>query len=720
MIDGGRSAVARVLPDYDIEDELGRGQQGVVWRGHHRQLGRSVAVKQLAMVSAHDATRFRREARVLAQISHPHVVSVYDYREDGDLRVIVMELMGGGTLADRMRDGISPVSAVAAVLAAASGLAQVHEQGILHRDVKPENLMFDSHARLKVADFGLARDELADTALTNVSQAGGLFGTPAYIAPEQIGATLASGWPPVSPASDQYALAAVLYGALSGRTTHDGTGGALALCNRRLNDEAVRLAEVAPTIPEPIARVVMRSLRRDTNERYASCEDFGVDLALAAGQAWGPNWLSDSGIPLLSPGRILSAASGQPGPPLTNASADQKPPARPRPPRRRAMLAGAATPLMAVAAGAGFLVLRDHGDQSANSPAELDEVWSVATEGAVFSSPAVATADGDRLAVAGSRDGSVYAIDVATGDVVWEQATGDEVRSSPTVADGTVYVGSDDGYLYALALADGSVRWRESVGFQIVSSPVVADETVVVGADQLYAFDAASGEALWEYAADDVIASSPAISDGTVFVGSDDGSVYAVALVDGSEVWVHPTSGPVQSSPAVTGGTVYTGSTDGSLYALDAGTGEDRWVSDLGAAIKSSPTVEGKLVYVGTDGGRLVAVNATSGAEIWAMTAPDRLDSSPVVVGGKVAIGCNDGRVYVASATSGELEAVFATDGPVLSSPAAVGRSVVVGSNDGSIYLVELDLTLPSAAGAGTEDSRHRCRSRLRRPTLGR
>ena len=152
--------------------------------------------------------------------------------------------------------------------------------------------------------------------MTNVSHAGGLFGTPAYIAPEQIGAALASGWPPVSPASDQYALAAVLYGAFSGRTTHDGTGGALALCNRRLNDEAVRLAEVAPTIPEPIARVVMRSLRRDTNERYASCEDFGVDLALAAGQAWGPNWLSDSGIPLLSPGRILERGLRTAGSPV--------------------------------------------------------------------------------------------------------------------------------------------------------------------------------------------------------------------------------------------------------------------------------------------------------------------------------------------------------------------------------------------------------------------
>jgi serine/threonine-protein kinase len=179
-------AVRRLLPDYEVIREIGRGQFGVVWLARHRQLHRDVAIKQLAIVDGGEyQARFRREARLLAQIDHPHVVRVFDYRESEGVQLLVMEFLSGGTLADRQRAGLSPATAVAATLAAASGLAYVHGQGVLHRDVKPENLMFDSLRTLKVTDFGVARGDLVDATVVNMTRAGDFFGTPAYAAPEQ-------------------------------------------------------------------------------------------------------------------------------------------------------------------------------------------------------------------------------------------------------------------------------------------------------------------------------------------------------------------------------------------------------------------------------------------------------------------------------------------------------------------------------------------------------
>ena len=145
-----RQDVVRVLPDYELGDQLGRGEFGIVWRGRHRQLDRAVAIKQLAgPETVVHAARFRREARVLAQMDHAHVVTVYDYREDGELRLLVMEYLPGGTLAARRTAGMNLESAIAAALAAGSGLHYVHEQGILHRDIKPENMMFDGQGAVE-------------------------------------------------------------------------------------------------------------------------------------------------------------------------------------------------------------------------------------------------------------------------------------------------------------------------------------------------------------------------------------------------------------------------------------------------------------------------------------------------------------------------------------------------------------------------------------------
>jgi serine/threonine protein kinase/tetratricopeptide (TPR) repeat protein len=312
-----REDVARALPDYEIDHEIGRGEFGIVWRGRHRQLQRDVAVKQFAgpiTETAEYTSRFRREARILGQLDHRHVVTVHDYREQGDLHLLVMEFLSGGTFAQRRATRLTTETAIASVIAAASGLQYVHEHGILHRDIKPENLMFDGRGTIKVTDFGIARGEYGDANAVDLTRKGEFFGTPAYVSPEQVAHALAEYDRAIDARSDQYGLAAVLYEALSGHLTHDATGGALALCNRRMNDDARPLQDLVPDVPPEICGVVMRALERNPDDRYDSTVDFAIALGTAA-TTLGRAWLARSDVRIrdIAPALESVLASAAPG-----------------------------------------------------------------------------------------------------------------------------------------------------------------------------------------------------------------------------------------------------------------------------------------------------------------------------------------------------------------------------------------------------------------------
>src|SRR5687767_6874092 len=149
------------LPAYEVGDELGRGAWGVVFTARHRHLDRQVAIKQLPRSFGADPqvrARFLSEARLLAGLDHPHVVHVLDFVEHDGLCLIVMERLTGGTLWERhRRERLTPAAACASMVAVSAGLHHAHGRGVLHRDVKPENLMFGSEGVLKVTDFGIAK-----------------------------------------------------------------------------------------------------------------------------------------------------------------------------------------------------------------------------------------------------------------------------------------------------------------------------------------------------------------------------------------------------------------------------------------------------------------------------------------------------------------------------------------------------------------------------------
>src|SRR5205823_4844361 len=153
--------VAAALPEYEVGGELGRGGFGLVRAGRHRHLKREVAIKELPPSLASDPkvrARFAAEARVLASLSHPHIVPIYDYVERDGLCLLVMEHLPGGTVWKRFKDhGFGPETACAVAMATCAGLHYAHERGVLHRDVKPENLLYSGEQVIKITDFGIAK-----------------------------------------------------------------------------------------------------------------------------------------------------------------------------------------------------------------------------------------------------------------------------------------------------------------------------------------------------------------------------------------------------------------------------------------------------------------------------------------------------------------------------------------------------------------------------------
>ncbi|WP_330182660.1 protein kinase [Nocardia sp. NBC_01503] len=304
-----RDDIARVraaLPGYVVDGQVGRGGCGVVLAGTHRGLNRRVAIKQIPPQFADDTQvrrRFVAEARVIAALDHPHVVPVYDFIEHEDMCLLVLEYLPGGTVESRfVTAGFEATAAVAVALSCAAGLDAAHRNGILHRDVKPSNLMFSVNGTLKLTDFGIAK--IIGGEETLVTRAGEIIGTPSYIAPEQVRGQQ------LSPSTDVYALAAMLYQLLSGTLPFPPGADAMAMLFAHAYGDPVPLDSVAPTVPRPIAEAVMRGLAPDPAERFDTAEHFGIALAEPAAHCWGANWLTPVGIPLIGADTIVAAATG--------------------------------------------------------------------------------------------------------------------------------------------------------------------------------------------------------------------------------------------------------------------------------------------------------------------------------------------------------------------------------------------------------------------------
>jgi serine/threonine protein kinase len=243
---------------YTLDREIGRGGMGAVWQGRDEVLGRPVAIKKVGIQPGGtnpDLMRAEREARLAAKLNHPHVVAVYDLVEEDEQQWLVMEYVEGRNLAELVKEqgALPPDRAAALIVQAADALSAAHAAGIVHRDVKPSNILVTSEGQVKLSDFGIARAE-ADASLT---QTGLVTGSPAYLAPE-----IASGQQ-ATPASDVWSLGATLFHTLSGRPPYEVGDNVLGAMYRIVNEEPPRLENAGWLAP-----VVESSMTREPSARW--------------------------------------------------------------------------------------------------------------------------------------------------------------------------------------------------------------------------------------------------------------------------------------------------------------------------------------------------------------------------------------------------------------------------------------------------------------------
>ncbi|QOI99599.1 MAG: serine/threonine protein kinase [Phycisphaeraceae bacterium] len=273
MLEAERSG--QKIPGYRVLGKLGAGAMATVWKAKQLSLDRTVAIKVLPRKftsSQQFIERFYAEGRSAAQLNHPNIVQAYDVGKAGDYHYFVMEFVDGRTVHDDIvkHKRYSEKEAVEIAIQVCEALLHAHERGLIHRDVKPKNIMINREGIVKLADMGLAR-AISDKEAAEAEQ-GKAFGTPYYISPEQIRGELKIG-----PPADIYSLGATLYHMVTGNVPFDGKNPS-AVMHKHLKEALVPPDHVNPRLSAGVSEVIEMMMAKDPRQRYATCRDLMTDL----------------------------------------------------------------------------------------------------------------------------------------------------------------------------------------------------------------------------------------------------------------------------------------------------------------------------------------------------------------------------------------------------------------------------------------------------------
>jgi serine/threonine protein kinase len=343
------------LGQYEVQELIGEGAMGTVYRAYHEQLARTGAVKVMHAISPDkdSISRFRHEAQAIARMRHPNILNVFDFGEYEGAPYMIVEYVPGGNLAGRMSQGpLDRATALRFLRGIAAGLDYAHAQGIVHRDVKPANVLLERDETPVLADFGLAK-MLQGSSVKSMT--GVTTGTPAYMAPEQVTGH------EVGPAADRYSLATIAYEMLTGSIPFEGLG-VLEVLYAHVHQDPARPSSLKSDLNESVDAVIMRGLAKEPASRWRSCEAFVTALASALGAR--PQPILDRTIPMTAPADGIDSLDAFAPPPTTVPSPVWPPPAeaaaRRRSRRRQYVVAAIAVlVLLALVIGIGSFLLAD-------------------------------------------------------------------------------------------------------------------------------------------------------------------------------------------------------------------------------------------------------------------------------------------------------------------------------------------------------------------------
>jgi serine/threonine protein kinase len=264
--------IGKTLGQYTILEEIGRGGMATVYRARQQSIDRIVAIKVLPRHFLHDPgffERFEREVKVITELEHPHILPIYDYGESGGIPYIVMRYLAGGSMAQMVRRGVATLDLLEKpLMQVAQALDYAHLQGVIHRDLKPGNIMLDENGNAYLSDFGIARVMGSD--LTGSA----IIGTPAYMSPEQ-----ANGLP-IDGRADIYALGVVLFELITGREPYQAET-PMALLLKHINEPMPLAREFREDVPPSVEEVIATATAKEPDDRYASASEMAKDFTRA-------------------------------------------------------------------------------------------------------------------------------------------------------------------------------------------------------------------------------------------------------------------------------------------------------------------------------------------------------------------------------------------------------------------------------------------------------
>jgi eukaryotic-like serine/threonine-protein kinase len=581
---------------------------GAVYRArdlHFPNVVKLVAVKEMIIQAPDPLVRktivrnFEREANLLATLDHRSISKIYDSFSLNERSYLVLEFINGKDLEAILNDSDGPLTeerVIGWAVELCDVLQYLHThqpEPVIFRDMKPSNVMINTHDHIILIDFGIAKH------FQGGQQRGTMIGTEGYSPPEQYRGE-------ATPKADIYALGATLHHLLTRRDPR---------LEPPFSFGERPIRKINPLVSPELEEVIVTALQYNPEDRFPTALAMKEALLAAARKTGLLPRISTAG----------AAASDENIKPIWSFECGDE-------------IRG--TP--AIQENIVYVGSYDH-NLYALEAATGKFIWKYPTDAGIVSKPVIY----ENNVFFGSEDHRLHVVLVRNGKVNWTYFTNGPVRSSPYIAEGHIFIGSDDGFLHAVNTITGRRAWQVEAGAPIRSTPWAGTESVYFGTEDGELFCVLfNGVIKWRFKARRAITSSPVFSQGLVYVGSMDATLYAVDAKTGWVTWRFRLGKASISTPCVMENRIFTGAADGIIYCVEANTAKEIWRFATQHQVTGSPLVYKDSLYCGSVDGYLYCLERSTGRLRWKFKTQGPITGTPVAADDVVYIGSTDHRLY--------------------------------------------------------------------------